>query len=89
MDLTPGLPITDISIDRVFIGSCTNARLEDLIEASIVVKGQKNLLTCQSHGCPRFSTSKISAEKWDLIKYLWMPGLSGVNQVVVCVWDES
>ena len=41
MNLTPGLPITDISIDRVFIGSCTNARLEDLIEASIIVKGKK------------------------------------------------
>jgi len=41
MDLKPGIPITDIKIDRVFIGSCTNARLEDLIEASKVVKGQK------------------------------------------------
>ncbi len=42
MDLKPGTPITDIKIDRVFIGSCTNARLEDLIEASKVVKGTKN-----------------------------------------------
>jgi len=41
MDLKPGTPITDITIDRVFIGSCTNARLEDLIEASRVVKGKK------------------------------------------------
>ena len=41
MDLTPGTKITDIHIDRVFIGSCTNARLEDLIEASKVVKGKK------------------------------------------------
>ncbi|MEE8384064.1 MAG: 3-isopropylmalate dehydratase large subunit, partial [Nitrosopumilus sp.] len=41
MDLKPGTPITEIKIDRVFIGSCTNARLEDLIEASKVVKGQK------------------------------------------------
>jgi 3-isopropylmalate/(R)-2-methylmalate dehydratase large subunit len=41
MDLKPGIQITDISIDRVFIGSCTNARLEDLIAASKVVKGKK------------------------------------------------
>ena len=41
MDLKPGTSITDIPIDRVFIGSCTNARLEDLIEASKVVKGRK------------------------------------------------
>ena len=40
MDLKPGTPITDICIDRVFIGSCTNARLEDLVAASKVVKGK-------------------------------------------------
>lgn len=41
MGLNPGIPITDIKIDRVFIGSCTNARLEDLLEASKVIKGNK------------------------------------------------
>ncbi|HUT06207.1 MAG TPA: 3-isopropylmalate dehydratase large subunit [Nitrosopumilaceae archaeon] len=41
MDLKSGTPITEIAIDRVFIGSCTNARLDDLIEASKVIKGQK------------------------------------------------
>jgi 3-isopropylmalate/(R)-2-methylmalate dehydratase large subunit len=41
MDLKPGTPITDIFVDRVFIGSCTNARLEDLVDASKVVKGKK------------------------------------------------
>lgn len=41
MDLKPGTPIIDIIIDRVFIGSCTNSRLEDLTEASRVVKGKK------------------------------------------------
>ncbi len=40
MNLKPGTPITEIKIDRVFIGSCTNARLDDLIEASKVIKGQ-------------------------------------------------
>jgi len=41
MDLKPGTSITDIFVDRVFIGSCTNARLEDLVDASKVVKGRK------------------------------------------------
>lgn len=41
MDLNPGTPIQEINLDRVFIGSCTNARLEDLIEASKVVRGRK------------------------------------------------
>ena len=41
MNLKPGTQITDIQIDRVFIGSCTNARLEDLIAASKVIKGRK------------------------------------------------
>ena len=41
MNLKSGTPITDITIDRVFIGSCTNARLEDLVAASKVIKGRK------------------------------------------------
>ena len=41
MALEPGTAIEDIKIDRVFIGSCTNARIEDLIEAAKVIKGQK------------------------------------------------
>ncbi|MEX2528201.1 MAG: 3-isopropylmalate dehydratase large subunit [Gemmatimonadota bacterium] len=41
MALTPGTPIQEISVDRVFIGSCTNARLADLQAAARVIAGKK------------------------------------------------
>ncbi|NEN76244.1 3-isopropylmalate dehydratase large subunit [Pelistega sp. NLN82] len=41
MGLTADMPITDIMIDRVFIGSCTNSRIEDLRAAAEVIKGRK------------------------------------------------
>ena len=40
MDLKPGTPITEIPIDRVFFGSCTNARIEDLRAAARVLEGK-------------------------------------------------
>ncbi|MXW07381.1 MAG: 3-isopropylmalate dehydratase large subunit [Gammaproteobacteria bacterium] len=41
MGLTPGMAVNEIQLDKVFIGSCTNSRIEDLREASKVVKGRK------------------------------------------------
>lgn len=41
MGLTAGQPVTDIQLDRIFIGSCTNSRIEDLRSAASVIKGRK------------------------------------------------
>ncbi|NIF23108.1 3-isopropylmalate dehydratase large subunit [Candidatus Pantoea multigeneris] len=41
MDLHPGIRMTEVSIDKVFIGSCTNSRIEDLRAAAAVAKGRK------------------------------------------------
>ena len=41
MNLTPGTPLAEVPIDRVFIGSCTNGRLEDLREVAAVASGRR------------------------------------------------
>ncbi|MGQ0638960.1 MAG: 3-isopropylmalate dehydratase large subunit [Nitrososphaerota archaeon] len=68
MDLKPGTPITDISIDRVFIGSCTNSRLEDLIEASRIVKAKKVSSKVRAMVVPGSQLVKKQAEELGLDK---------------------
>ena len=41
MELEPGISIVDIKLDKIFIGSCTNSRIEDLREAAVILKGRK------------------------------------------------
>jgi 3-isopropylmalate/(R)-2-methylmalate dehydratase large subunit len=68
MDLKAGTPIEEIKIDRVFIGSCTNARLEDLIEASKVIQGQKISSTVRAMVVPGSQMVKKQAEEMGLHK---------------------
>jgi 3-isopropylmalate/(R)-2-methylmalate dehydratase large subunit len=41
MDLTPGTPLREIAVDTVFVGSCTNGRIEDLRAAAAVIEGRR------------------------------------------------
>ena len=68
MDLKPGTPITDIKVDRVFIGSCTNSRLEDLVRASTIAKGRKVSPYVKALVVPGSQQVKLQAEKLGLDK---------------------
>jgi 3-isopropylmalate/(R)-2-methylmalate dehydratase large subunit len=68
MDLRAGTPITDIKIDRVFIGSCTNARLQDLIEAASIIQGRKVASTVRAMVVPGSQQVKRKAEDLGLDK---------------------
>jgi 3-isopropylmalate/(R)-2-methylmalate dehydratase large subunit len=62
MALTPLTKIQDIEIDRVFIGSCTNARLEDLRAAARVVKGYRTRSSVSAMVVPGSQAVKRAAE---------------------------
>jgi 3-isopropylmalate/(R)-2-methylmalate dehydratase large subunit len=68
MALKPGTPVTDVPIDRVFIGSCTNSRLEDLLEASLVVKGKHVSSKVRAMVVPGSQQVKMEAERIGLDK---------------------
>jgi 3-isopropylmalate/(R)-2-methylmalate dehydratase large subunit len=62
MGLAPGTRMEDVSIDRVFIGSCTNARLEDLRAAACVVRGYRVSKGVQAMVVPGSGAVKNAAE---------------------------
>ncbi len=68
INLKPGTPITDITIDRVFIGSCTNSRLDDLQEAARIVKGKKVSSKVRAMVVPGSQHVKHQAEKLGIDK---------------------
>ena len=63
MDLRPGQKISEIKIDTVFIGSCTNSRIEDLRAASKIVKGKKVSNEIRAMIVPGSGLVKEQAEK--------------------------
>jgi len=68
MGLKPGTPITDITIERVFLGSCTNGRIEDLRAAAKVVAGRKVAAGVNAMVVPGSGLVKEQAEQEGLDK---------------------
>ena len=63
MALEPGTAIEDIPVDRVFIGSCTNSRIEDLRAAAAVVQGRSVASTVRAMVVPGSMQVKAAAER--------------------------
>ncbi|MDP6355524.1 MAG: 3-isopropylmalate dehydratase large subunit [Planctomycetota bacterium] len=80
MGLEPGVSIEDISVERVFIGSCTNSRMEDLRAAADVVKGKKVAESVNAMVVPGSQTIKKQAEE---------EGLDAVFEEAGFEWRES
>jgi 3-isopropylmalate/(R)-2-methylmalate dehydratase large subunit len=68
MGLEAGTPIQEIKLDRVFLGSCTNARIEDLRAAAGVIKGKKVADSVYAMVVPGSMQVKLQAEKEGLDK---------------------
>ena len=76
MGLKSGMPITSIAVDRVFIGSCTNSRIEDMREAAIVAKGRQVASTVkQVLIVPGSQMVKAQAEAEGLDKIFMQAGM--------------
>jgi 3-isopropylmalate/(R)-2-methylmalate dehydratase large subunit len=63
MDLAPGMPLVDVRIDKVFIGSCTNARIEDLRAAAQIADGRRVAAGVQAIVVPGSAQVKRQAEE--------------------------
>ena len=68
MGIEAGTPMTDVSVDRVFIGSCTNARIEDLRAAASVVRGHQVSNSVNAMVVPGSGQVKEQAESEGLDK---------------------
>jgi 3-isopropylmalate/(R)-2-methylmalate dehydratase large subunit len=80
MGLTAGTPMRDITVDTVFIGSCTNSRIEDLRAAADVARGQRVKAGVRALVVPGSMAVKAQAER---------EGLDGVFEAAGFEWREA
>ena len=87
MDLKPGQKISEIKIDTVFIGSCTNSRIEDLRAASKIVKGKKVSNEIRAMIVPGSGLVKEQLKKKVWMLFSKKRALTGESQDAQCVWQ--
>jgi len=63
MGLKPGMAMNELAVNTVFIGSCTNSRIEDLREAARIVKGRRVASGVRAMVVPGSASVKLEAEK--------------------------
>jgi 3-isopropylmalate/(R)-2-methylmalate dehydratase large subunit len=80
MDLRPGTPMTEIPLDRIFIGSCTNSRISDLREAASLIDGRRIASSLRGMVVPGSQQVKAEAEA---------EGLDDVFRSAGFEWRES
>lgn len=80
INLTPGTQMTDVQVDKVFIGSCTNSRISDLRAAAETVKGRKVAPTVNALVVPGSQAVKRQAEA---------EGLDGIFRTAGFEWREA
>jgi 3-isopropylmalate/(R)-2-methylmalate dehydratase large subunit len=80
MALDPGTPMTEVPLDRVFIGSCTNSRVEDLREAASFVDGRRVADSVRAMVVPGSQQVKLTAEE---------EGLHDVFRAAGFEWREA
>ncbi|BAJ50465.1 3-isopropylmalate/(R)-2-methylmalate dehydratase large subunit [Candidatus Caldarchaeum subterraneum] len=79
MGLKPGMKVSDIKVDTVFIGSCTNARLSDLIDVARLVKGRKKAEGVRVLVVPGSQLTKRRAERMGLHRIFMEAGFEWRN----------
>ncbi len=70
MKLTPGQKLTDISVDTVFVGSCTNGRIEDFREVARIVEGKKIKSGMRAIAVPGSGLVRLQAEEEGIAQIL-------------------
>ena len=86
MALEPGTPMTEVAPERVFIGSCTNSRIEDLREAAAVVDGRRVADSVRAMVVPGSQQVKRPPKRRACTRSSAPPASSGARRAARCAW---